>query len=86
MDMLTDKKLQVYLPKSLATRVSRKAREDGKTIAQVVRESLEAFLNRPLSERTREAFSSLDHLVGAFRDDGSGVAERHDEFLGSTRW
>ncbi|MBI2891895.1 MAG: CopG family transcriptional regulator [Nitrospirae bacterium] len=84
--MLTDAKLQVYLPRDLASKIRRRARKEGKTVAQIVREGLRLYLNRSARDEVREAFAPLDRLVGAFKDDGSGVAENHDQVLGSGPW
>lgn len=84
--MLTEHKLQVYLPKQLYKGLSRAAQAEGKTIAQVVRESLAAYLARPPEQRLRDAYDSLDRLVGVGRDDGSGASEKHDAHLGGGRW
>lgn len=85
--MLTDHKLQVYLPKDLASKVRSRAKREGKTIAQVVREGLKLYLSRRTPDPIEEGYRRLRRLAGAFRDDGAGAAERHDEFLGSEgRW
>ncbi len=85
--MLSESRLQIYLPNAVYDKLRRQARGEGKSIAQVVRESLALYLGRPPGERSREAYMALDRLVGHYRDDGSGAAERHDENLGpSGRW
>lgn len=85
--MLTDSKLQVYLPKELAAKVRARSRREGKTIAQIVRESLKLYLSHAAPDPMAEGYRRLDRLIGAFRDDGAGAAERHDEFLGEGgRW
>ena len=84
--MLTDTKLQIYLPGSMAAKLRRKAKADGKKVAQIVRESLEIYLARTPAQQAQEAFASLDQMVGTFRDDGSGASVHHDEILGSGRW
>lgn len=81
--MISEHRLQVYLPNQLYKSLLDKALKDGKSIAQVVRESVSLYLARSPKEQAMEGYASLDRMVGAFRDDGAGVAEEHDDALGA---
>lgn len=85
--MISEYRLQIYLPRAFHAKLRARARSEGKSVAQVVRESLAFHLGRAVSDQVRASYAPLDGLVGALRDDGAGVAERHDEHLGTSgRW
>ena len=55
-----------------------KAKTEGKSIAQVVRELIDADYKRRVSRRSKD---SLDNIIGIFKGDGSAVAEHVDDYL-----
>ena len=85
--MIAEHRLQIYLPKAFYGKLRRRAAQEGKSLAQIVRESLEQYFNRSRAEQVRDSYATIDAMVGTLRDDGSGAAETHDEHLGSSgRW
>ena len=58
--------------------LSLKAKAEGKSIAQVVRDLIDEDHKRRGSHRRKD---SLDDIIGVFSGDGSAVAEHVDDYL-----
>lgn len=87
--MLTDHRIQVYLPDREYKAIRDRARKERKSLAGLLREAARHYLSRSHAERVREGYRTLDALVGRFRDrEGkTDVAERHDDHLNpGDRW
>lgn len=80
--MLTDKRLQVYLPEKEYRAVKSRAREEGKSIAQVLREAAQEYLRHGPKERLREGYRRLIDGAGRLGDSATDVAENHDQYVG----
>lgn len=70
-------RLQVQLTDVQLARLRRVAAERGVSIAALIRESVEAHLERPGADARRRAVDSL----GGFRSGRGDVADRHDDYL-----
>jgi hypothetical protein len=85
--MLSEHRLQIYLPERDYRQLKARAKKEGRSIANMVREGVAMYLARTPGQALEEGYRRLEKLSGAFRDDGAGAAEKHDEFLGSEgRW
>ena len=69
---------QVYLESSQYEMIKARARREGNTLAQVIRESVEAYL-QPVRMRSME--DPLHKIIGIGKGDGSAVAENYEDFL-----
>ncbi|MFQ5915888.1 MAG: ribbon-helix-helix protein, CopG family [Nitrospinota bacterium] len=79
--MLTEKKIQIYLPLELYHRSKEYAEMRGSSVASIVRESLEEYL----AARTKEIRWEDDPITKAIGFiDGSGpsdLSSNHDRYL-----
>ena len=72
-------RVQIQLTSEQVRRVRAVARDRGISVAAVVREALDRFLDEPSS---REAvWQQALSVVGKYRGDGRGVAVEHDRYL-----
>lgn len=83
---VTEKRIQIYLPESDYKRIADRARAEGKSIAQFLREAAAFYLKRGAAAELREGYRSLLDGAGACRDDRGDVSVSHDRDLGETRW
>ena len=67
---------QVYLGKDQYEMLKTRARREGKTLASVIREILDAHL-----KGGKAAEDPFDAVIGIAEGDGSAVAENHAEYL-----
>lgn len=87
--MLTDKRIQVYLPERDYRAIRDRARREGKSLAELLRVAARHYLSRSEADRIREGYRILDGIVGCCRDkEGkTDVAEHHDDYLNQgERW
>ena len=68
---------QLHLDESRYQYLADQAKAQGKSIAQVVRDLIDADSKRRGSRRK----DSLDNIIGIFQGDGSAVAEHVDDYL-----
>ena len=68
---------QLHLDEGRYQYLADQAKAQGKSIAQVVRDLIDADSKRRGSRRK----DSLDNIIGIFRGDGSAVAEHVDDYL-----
>jgi hypothetical protein len=80
---VTEKRTQIYLTRAQHAALLRMARRRKVSLAQVVREALDAFLDVP-SNRKPLLRDPLDGLVG-FVTGPDDLAENHDEYLSGPR-
>lgn len=67
---------QVYLEKDQYEMLKTRARREGKTLASVIREILDAHM-----KGDKPAADPFDAVIGLAKGDGSAVAENHAEYL-----
>lgn len=67
---------QVYLGEDQYEMLKTRARREGKTLASVIREILDAHL-----KGAKPAEDPFDAVIGLAKGDGSAVAENHAEYL-----
>lgn len=83
---VTERRIQVYLPESDYKTIANRARAEGKSIAQFVREAAAFYLKRGGAAELREGYRSLIDGAGVCRDDRGDVSVSHDRELGESRW
>ena len=69
---------QLHLDEARYQYLSVQAKAEGKSIAQVVRDLIDADCKRRGSRLRKD---SLDNIIGIFHGDGSAVAENVDDYL-----
>jgi predicted DNA-binding protein len=69
---------QVYLEQTQYELLKSRARREGKTLAAVIREVLDAYLAGP---NPIAAQDPLRRVIGIGKGDGSAVAENYEDFL-----
>jgi hypothetical protein len=75
---VANRRTQLYLDDELRLRIDRVRARDGRSMAEVVRDALDAYLGE--EERVRRPLSeSASRWVGAWRDDELDVAELRGE-------
>jgi predicted DNA-binding protein len=72
----------IQIPEEQSRRLQREARRSGKSVAELIRRSVDTYLNeapdRASGSLTREA---AGQVVGRFRSGKSDIAARHDDYL-----
>ena len=81
--MLTEKRIQVYLPEREYKAIRSRARAEGKSLAGLVREATREYLTRTPADRIAEGYRMLEEISGKSHDkEGkTDVAENHDFYL-----
>lgn len=69
------KRTTIFIDESLERTLKQKARREGKSVAQCVREAVAAYVAQPEGKR------SLPNWVGMFRSGRSDLSERVDEII-----
>jgi len=69
---------QVYLEDSQYQLLRSLARRNGKTLAAVLREILDAYLHAPAGAAGQDPFR---RVIGIGKGDGSAVAENYEDYL-----
>lgn len=69
---------QLHLDEGRYQYLAVQAKAQGKSIAQVVRDLIDADCKRRGSRRRKDP---LDNIIGMFSGDGSAVAENVDDYL-----
>lgn len=69
---------QLHLDEARYAVLANRAKREGKSIAQVVRDLIDEDLMRRESSRRKD---SLDNIIGIFKGDGAAVAEHVDDYL-----
>lgn len=72
---------QVQLSPAQAEAVKRYAAEQGISMAEVVRRSLEEYLNHPRRPTPEELRRRAMRISGIAKGGPSDIAERHDDYL-----
>ena len=69
---------QVYLDEAQYQMLKTRARREGRTLAAVIREILDAHVQRGGRGAASDPF---DAVIGLAKGDGSAVAEHHADYL-----
>ena len=69
---------QIYLEDSQYELLRARARREGKSLAAVIREILDAFLGQGAGPRDSDEFRSV---IGIGAGDGARVAENYEDYL-----
>ncbi len=69
---------QLHLDEERYRYLSLQAKAEGKSIAQVVRDLIDAARSKPSKKWLKDP---IWNMVGAFEGDGSAVAENHKDYL-----
>ena len=69
---------QLHLDEGRYQYLAVQAKAEGKSIAQVVRDLIDADYKRRGSRRRKD---SMDNIIGMFHGDGAAVAEHVDDYL-----
>jgi post-segregation antitoxin (ccd killing protein) len=72
---------QVQLTEEQARQLRRLAAERGVSVAQLIRESVEALLERSAVSRDQELRRRAMAAAGRFRSGQGDIATRHDDYL-----
>jgi 16S rRNA U516 pseudouridylate synthase RsuA-like enzyme len=72
---------QVQLTEEQARQLRRLAAERGVSVAQLIRESVEALLERSAVSRDQELRRRAMAAAGRFRSGQRDIAARHDDYL-----
>lgn len=83
---VTERRIQVYLSASDYRAIAGRARAEGKSIAQIIREAAAFYLKHDPATERREGYRALLEGAGLCRDDRGDVAAAHDRYLGESRW
>lgn len=76
--MVSEKRTQVYFPEKLYRDVQKRAKEESKSVAAVVREAVEKYLSdREIDWENDPIFKA----VGFIKSDVSDLSENHDLYL-----
>ncbi len=76
---IAEKRTQVYFPMELYRKIERKAKDESKSVAAIVREAVEQYLKeREEVDWENDPFFSIVGIA----DSGKGdLAENHDKYL-----
>lgn len=80
-------RVQVQFTERQLAALKRRARETGKSVAAVVRDSVDSVLGPP--KRDQASVRRLLSIAGKFHSDRSDVSVKHDEYLAEaieSRW
>ena len=69
---------QVYLKQNQYELLKARARREGKSLAEVIRDSVEAYFGRAAISARKDPLRSV---IGIGDGDGSAVAENYEDFL-----
>ena len=69
---------QIYLEQGQYELLRARARREGKSLAAVIRDSVDAYIGGPAAKADRDP---LRHVIGIGNGDGAAVAENYEDFL-----
>jgi hypothetical protein len=69
---------QIYLEQNQYELLRARARREGKSLAAVIRDSVDAYIGGPVANSVRDP---LQHVIGIGKGDGAAVAENYEDFL-----
>jgi hypothetical protein len=69
---------QVYLEQNQYELLKTRARREGKSLAEIIRDSVEAYLGGAAISARKDPLRSV---IGIGNGDGSAVAENYEDFL-----
>ena len=72
---------QISLEPDQAARLRRLARERGVSMSHLIRDAVDRVYGSETEESMERKWDRALRAVGAFRGDGSNVAEEHDRYL-----
>ncbi len=87
--MLTERRIQVYLPERDYRAIRTRAKEEGKSLTGLVREATKQYLAQTPEDRILEGYRMLDKIIGKSheKEGKTDVAEHHDFYLNEgKRW
>jgi hypothetical protein len=69
---------QIYLEQNQYELLRARARREGKSLAAVIRDSVDAYIGGPVAKAARDP---LQRVIGIGKGDGAAVAENYEDFL-----
>lgn len=76
--LVSEKRTQVYFPMETYRKIEKRAREESKSSAQVIREAVESFLEQKQVDWDNDPFFKA---VGIFESESGNLSEKHDKYL-----
>lgn len=82
--MLTEKRIEVYLPEKEHRALKQRALKEERSISEILRGVIREYLVRQPEDRIREGYRVLESLIGFVREKpgATNVSERHDDYIG----
>lgn len=78
---ISEHRTQVYMPNSLNRALNQAARQEGVSVAQVIRQAVERYLGIGRSPRFPQ-HDPIDDIIGSLPPDGiRDAARRHDDYI-----
>ncbi len=77
---LSEIRTQIYLPKDLFGNLKKHAQQGKKSVAQVIREAIGAFLEERARPAVRWSNDPITRSIGMVKGD-TDLAENHDKYL-----
>jgi hypothetical protein len=78
---LSEIKTQIYLPKSLFGNLKKHARKDKKSVAQVIRDAIGAFLEEHAQPHVDWKTDPISRSIGMAKGGDRDLSTRHDKYL-----
>jgi predicted DNA-binding protein len=79
--MVSEKRTQVYFPEDLYRKVARKAKEESKSSAQLIREAVTEYLVKKEIQDIDWESDPIFRLAGIGRSGLGDLAKNHDVYL-----
>lgn len=79
--LVSEKRTQVYFPEDLYRKVARKAREEAKSSAQIIREAVVEYLEKKKEQEIDWDNDPIFKAVGFFASDTGDLSINHDHYL-----
>lgn len=77
---LSEKRTQIYLPDSLFGHLKKEARSERKSVAQVIREAIEMYLEQRRLKKVDWEGDPMNKIIGLGEGDAD-LAAQHDKYL-----
>jgi hypothetical protein len=72
---------QIQLTQEQAERLKEKAAETGVSMAELIRRSIDSYLNKDHTLTRAERLRRVEAIIGKYADEADDVAVNHDRYL-----
>lgn len=79
--LVSEKRTQIYFPEDLYRKISKRARQESKSSAQVIREAVVEYLSKKEAQEIDWEGDPIFKLVGIFKSDVTDLSVNHDYYL-----